>query len=58
MSYKTTVIVNPLQSPLVDIEHTPLADVNYKIIDTVVEFNLLDLHCFSYEKSLDQVEEA
>ena len=55
---KTTIVVNPLQPPIVDIEHTPLADVDYKIADPVVEFNLLDLHCWSYENSLDQVEEV
>ena len=55
---KATIIVNPLQTPVVDIEHIPLVDVDYKIIDLVVEFNLLDLHYWSYEKSLDQVEEV
>ena len=58
MSSKTSIIINPLQPPVVDIEHTPLADVDYKIVDPVVEFTLFDLHCWSYEKSLDQVEEV
>ena len=36
MSSKTAIIVNPLQPPVVDIEHTPLADVDDKIADPVV----------------------
>ena len=43
-SSKTDIIVNPLQPPVVNIEHIPLADVDYKITDPIVEFNLLDLH--------------
>ena len=43
MSSKTAIIVNPLLLPPVDIEHTPLVDVDYKIAYPVVEFNLLDL---------------
>ena len=58
MPSKTAIIVNPLQPLVVDIEHIPFADVDYKIEDPIVEFNLLDLHCWSYEKSLDQVEEV
>ena len=58
MSSKIAIMVNPLQPPVVDIEHTPLADVDYKIADPIVEFNLLDLHKWSFENSLDQVEEV
>ena len=58
MTSKTTIVVNPIQPPVVDIEHKPLADVDYKIADLVIEFNLLDLHCWSLEKSLDQVDEV
>lgn len=56
MSSKTVIIVKPLQPPVVDIEHTPLADVDYKIKNIAVEFNLLDHHWWSYENSFDQVE--
>ena len=45
MPSKTTIVVNPLEPPILDIEHTPLADVDYKIANPVIEFNLLDLHC-------------
>ena len=58
MTSKTTIVVNPLQPPIVDIEHTPLADVDYKIADPVIEFNLLDLHCWSLEKFLDREDEV
>ena len=58
MSSKTTIVVNPLQPPVVDIEHTPLVDIDYKIVDPIVEFNLLEIHNWSYEKSLDNEEEG
>ena len=53
MTSKTTIVVIHLQPPVVDIEHTPLAYIYYKIADLIVEFNLLDIHNWSYEKSLD-----
>ena len=58
MTSKTTIVVNPLQPPVVDIEHTPLTYVDYKITNPVIEFNLLDLHCWSLEKSLDLADEV
>ena len=54
MPSKTTIVVNPLQHYVVDVERTPLADVIYKMVDPVIEFNFLDLHCWSLEKSLYQ----
>ena len=58
MASKSTIVINPLQPPIVDVEHTPLADVDYKIIDPITEFNLLELHCWSQENYLDQVDEV
>ena len=58
MASKSIIVINPLQPPIVDVEHTPLADVDYKITDPVTEYNLLELHCWSQEKSLDQVDEV
>lgn len=52
MTFKTAIVVNPLQPPIIDIEHIPLADVDYKIADPIVEFNPLDIHNWSYKKSL------
>ena len=57
-SSKTAIIKNYLQPLVVDIEHTPLADIDYKIENPIIEFNLLELHNWSYEKSLDNVEEV
>ena len=58
MTLKTTIFVNPLQPLVVDIKNTPLANVDYKIADPVIEFNILDLHSWTLEKSLDQVDEV
>ena len=58
MSSSTAIVVNPLHPPVVDIEHIPLADTDYKIVDPIVEFNLLDIHNWCYEKSLDDQEEV
>ena len=44
MSSKSIIVVNPLQPPVIYIEHIPLVDVDYKIVDLIVEFNLLDIH--------------
>ena len=35
MASKKIVVVNPLQPPIVDVEHIPLADTDFKITDTV-----------------------
>ena len=36
MTSKTVIVVNPLQPPVIDIEHIPLADTDYKIVDPIV----------------------
>ena len=53
---KSAAIVNPLQPPVFVVESLPLTDVDYKIVDSVVEFNLLDIHNWCYEKYLDKDE--
>ena len=53
---KSAATVNPLQPPVVVVESLPLTDVDYKIVDLVVEFNLLDIHSWCYEKYLDKDE--
>ena len=35
-----------------------MADVDYKITDPIIEFNLLDIHNCCYEKSLGDQEEV
>ena len=47
--------INPLQ-PLV-IEHTPLVDKDFKISDPVTDFNLLELHSWRDDKSVDQADD-
>lgn len=44
LTAKTTEFVNPLQSPVPTVETLPLTDMDYKIADPVVEFNLLEIH--------------
>ena len=58
MASKSTIVINPLQPPVVYVEHTPLADVDFKITDPMTEFILLELHCWSQEKSLDQTDDV
>ena len=53
---KSAATVNPLEPPVVVVESLPLTNVDYKIIDPVVEFNLLDIHNWCYEKYLDKDE--
>ena len=43
MTPNTAIVFNPLQPLVVDIEHIPLANIDYKIVDPIVEFNLLDI---------------
>ena len=50
------MFVNPFQ-PLVPTEETiPLTDMDYKIADPVVEFNLLEIHNWCFDKFLDKYE--
>ena len=41
---KFATTVNPLQPPMVATENIPLTNLDYKIADPVIEFNLLDIH--------------
>ena len=58
MTSQGIVTVNPLQPSIVDVEHTLLADRDFKISDPATEFNLLELHCQSYDNSIDQADEV
>ena len=57
MASKNFQTVNPLQPPLLDVDHTPLVDKDFKIIDTVTNNNLLELHCWSHENFADQADD-
>ena len=39
MAFVSILNVNPLQPPVVDVEHNPLADKDFKISDIVTDFN-------------------
>ena len=39
---------------MVAFESIPLTDLDYKIVDPVIEFNFLDIHNWCYEKYLDK----
>ena len=53
---KTIVTVNPVQPPVSTEEIIPLVDVDYKIVDPVIEFNLLEVHNWCHEMFLDKEE--
>ena len=54
MASQGIVTINPLQPPVVDVEHTPLVRKYFKISDIVIDFNLLDIHYWSQDKFIDQ----
>jgi len=39
-------VSNLLIQPQIDFRHTPLADKDYKIIETSSEFDLFEMYCF------------
>ena len=57
MASNTIQTVNPLQPPLLDVDHTPLADKDFKIVNTIIDNNLLELHCWSHDKFADKVDD-
>ena len=58
MSSQGIVTVNPMQPPVVDVEHTPLADKDFKINDVITDFNLLDIHCWSHNKAIEKADDT
>ena len=58
MASQGIVTVSPLQPPVIDVEHIPLADKDFKISDPVTDFNLLELHYWSHDKSIDQADDV
>ena len=57
MASKSIISVNPLQPPIVCVEHTLLVEKDLKISDTIIDFNLLELHCWSHGKFIDQADD-
>ena len=56
LTAKSVVSVNPLQPPVAAEETLPFTDMDYKIVDPVVEFNLFEIHNWCYDKYLDKDE--
>lgn len=57
MASQRILHVNPLQPLVADVEYLPLTDKDFKILDTVTDSNLLELHCWIHEKFVDQVDD-
>lgn len=43
-------VINPLIPPSVDLDHTPLADRDYWITETLCDCDFLKLYCWLEEK--------
>ena len=46
----STEVVRPLQPPITFEENNPLIDLDYKIADATLEFDLLEVHSWCQEK--------
>ena len=46
----STEVVRPLQPPVTSKENNPLIDFDYRIVDTTLEFDLLEVHSWFHEK--------
>jgi len=57
MAFDSIINVNPLQPHVIDVEQNPLADKDFKISDTVIDFNFLELHFWSHDKFIDQADD-
>ena len=46
--------VSPLIHPPIDFHHIPLADRDYKIHETLCEFDLFEMYCWMKDKYIDK----
>ena len=44
LTANSTEVVRPLQPPVSSEESSPLTDMDYKIVDAAIEFNLHEIH--------------
>ena len=51
----STEVVRPVQPPVISPENSPLVDLDYRILDPNVEFNLFDVYNWCYGKSVEKV---
>lgn len=54
MDFQTSLDVRPMQTPHLDIDHLALADRDFQIKDVASPAFLLQLHCWSKDKFLNQ----
>jgi len=50
----STEVVRPVQPPVISAENSPLVDLDYRILDPNVEFNLFDVYNWRYGKSVEK----
>jgi len=58
MASQTSLVVIPLQTPHLDIDHLPLVDREFQIKDTASPAHLLKLHCWSKDNLLNRNDET
>lgn len=51
------IVVNLMLPPIMDIDHVPLADKDYKIFEKQCQFVLFELHFWFCDTYLDQSDE-
>lgn len=49
--------VSPLIHPPIDFHHIPLADKDYKIHETLYEFDLFEMYCWLEDKYIDKFDD-
>ena len=54
---KEQEIFNPMVHPPLDLDHFPLADRDFKIHETLSEFDLFDIYYWWEEKLVDEVDD-
>ena len=55
---KEQEVFNPMVHPPLDLDHIPLADSDFKIHDTLSEFDLFDIYCWWKDKFVDEVDDV
>ena len=50
----TELVVRPIQPPVISQENSPLVDLDYRIMDPSLEFNLLDVYNWCFGNSVEK----
>ena len=56
LTANSTEVVRPLQPPITSEDNTALIDLDYKITNATLEFNMLEVHNCFYEKFVKKIE--